>query len=149
MHPDLMILDYCVYTCIVKCTLYGVDFIDFSSSYCTYVCTSQVDVLQTESRKRLQSESDIKKSQEKMVEELHVREQKMLKQVRELKQDKQRLEDTIYRLKTEAMATNVSQQKLKEELEKERDALVRNPVVILRAMTVGVRLTVLLSVETY
>ena len=78
-----------------------------------------------------------------------MREQKMLEQVRELKQDKQRLEDTIYRLKTEAMATNVSQQKLKEELEKERDALVRNPVVILRAMTVRVRLTVLLSVETY
>lgn len=129
--------------------MYGADFIDFSSSYRTYICTSQVDVLQTESRKRLQSESDIKKNQEKMVEELHVREQKMLEQVRELKQDKQRLEDTIYRLKTEAMATNVSQQKLKEELEKERDALVRNPVVILRAMTVRVRLTVLLSVETY
>ena len=138
-----------IHSYIVKCTLYGADFIDFSSSYRTYICTSQVDVLQTESRKRLQSESDIKKNQEKMVEELHVREQKMLEQVRELKQDKQRLEDTIYRLKTEAMATNVSQQKLKEELEKERDALVRNPVVILRAMTVRVRLTVLLSVETY
>ena len=58
------------------------------------------------------------------MEELHVREQKMLEQVRELKQDKQRLEDTIYRLKTEAMATNVSQQKMKVALEKERDALV-------------------------
>jgi biotin operon repressor len=89
-----------------------------------YHTSSQVDVLQSESRKRLQSESDIKKSQEKMVEELHTREQKMLEQVRELKQDKQRLEDTIYRLKTEAMATNVSQQKIKQALEKEREALV-------------------------
>lgn len=63
------------------------------------------------------------------MEELHAREQKMLEQVRELKQDKQRLEDTIYRLKTEAMATNVSQQKMKEALEKEREALVRSRTV--------------------
>ena len=93
--------------------------------YLSMFFSFQIDILQTESRKRLESESDIKKSQEKIVEELHAREQKVLEQVRELKQDKQRLEDTIYRLKTEAMATNVSQQKMKEELEKEREALVR------------------------
>ena len=60
-----------------------------------------------------------------MVEELHTREQKTREQVRELKQDKQRLEDTIYRLKTEAMAINVSQQKVKEDLAKERETMVR------------------------
>ena len=49
----------------------------------------------------------------------------MLEQVRELRQDKQRLEDTIYRLKTEAMATNVSQQKLRDDLAKGREAMVR------------------------
>ena len=87
--------------------------------------TVQVEVLQNESRKRLQSESDTKKNQEKVVEELQTREQTMLEQVRELKQDKQRLEDTIYRLKTEAMATNVSQQNMKEDLAKEREATVR------------------------
>ena len=87
--------------------------------------SSQVDALQSESRKRIQSESDIKKSQEKVLEELQAKEQKMLEQVRELRQDKQRLEDTIYRLKTEAMATNVSQQKLKDDLAKEREAMVR------------------------
>ena len=58
------------------------------------------------------------------MEELHTREQKVREQVREMKQDKQRLEDTIYRLKTEAMATNVSQEKLKEELAKERESMV-------------------------
>ena len=84
-----------------------------------------MDALQRESRKRLQSESDIKKSQEKFVDELQTREQRMLELVRELKQDKQRLEDTIYRLKSEAMATNVSQQKLKEDLAKEREEMVR------------------------
>ena len=87
--------------------------------------SSQVDALQSESRKRIQSESDIKKSQEKVLEELQTKEQKMLEQVRELRQDNQRLEDTIYRLKTEAMATNVSQQKLKDNLAKEREAAVR------------------------
>lgn len=93
---------------------------------CTqHLHTVQVEVLQNESRKRLQSESDTKKNQEKVVEELQTREQTMLEQVRELKQDKQRLEDTIYRLKTEAMATNVSQQNMKEDLAKEREATVR------------------------
>ena len=52
----------------------------------------------------------------------------------EMKQDNQRLEDTIYRLKTEAMATNVSQQKLKEDLAKEREASVREDPYSLSAL---------------
>ena len=56
---------------------------------------------------------------------MQTREQRTLEQVRELKQEKQRLEDTIYRLKSEAMATSVSQQKLKEDLAKEREEMVR------------------------
>ena len=72
--------------------------------------------MQNETRKRMESESDSKKNQDKFVEELHAREQELLQQLSVLKTDKQRLEDTIYRLKTESMATSVTLKQLEEKL---------------------------------
>ena len=84
----------------------------------------QVDVLQRESRKRLESESDSRKNQDKFVEELRAREQDMLQQVSALKTDKQRLEDTIYRLKAEALTTTVTLKQLEENMMEEKTSRV-------------------------
>jgi len=77
-------------------------------------------LVQKESRKRLQSETDSKKHNDKLIEELLSREQSLQENVSALKSDKQRLEDTVYRLKSEAMSVGVSLKQLKEELEDER-----------------------------
>lgn len=81
----------------------------------------QVDVLQKESRKRLESESDSRKNQDKFVEELRAREQDLLQQVSAHKTDKQRLEDTIYRLKAEALTTSVTLKQLEENMVEEKN----------------------------
>lgn len=81
--------------------------------------------LQTESRKRLQSESDNKRHQEERVEELQAREQLLLQQLTESKTDKQRLEETIYRLKTEAAASEAALREVREQVEGERKMAVR------------------------
>lgn len=79
-----------------------------------------MEIMQKESRKRLESESDSKKNQDKFVEELHARELQLLQQVSTLKTDKQRLEDTIYRLKTESMASSVSLKQLEDKIDGEK-----------------------------
>ncbi len=80
----------------------------------------QLKVIQSESRKRLQSETDNKRQNDKLIEELQSREKSLLDQLSGLKSDKQRLEDTVYRLKSEAMSVDVSLNQIKEELEDER-----------------------------
>ncbi len=77
-------------------------------------------MIQSESRKRLQSETDSKRQNDKMIDELQSREKSLLDQLSGLKSDKQRLEDTVYRLKSEAMSVDVSLKQIKEELEDER-----------------------------
>ena len=77
-------------------------------------------MVQNESRKRLQSETDSKRHHDKFIEELQSREQSLLDQVSTLKSDKHRLEDTVYRLKSEAMSVGVSLKQIKEELEDEK-----------------------------
>ena len=79
-----------------------------------------MDAVQSESRKRIQSQSDIKKDQEKIMDDLRAREQNTLQQVSKLQSDKQRLEDTIYRLKTEAVTTKESLRELREQLHEEK-----------------------------
>lgn len=54
------------------------------------------------------------------MDELRAREQNTLQQVTKLQLDKQRLEDTIYRLKTEAVANKDSVREMKEQLEDEK-----------------------------
>ena len=85
----------------------------------------QVDVLQRESRKRLESESDSRKNQDKFMEELRSREQELMQQISQLKVDKQRLEDTIYRLKTESLTTSVTVKQLEENITQEKSMNVR------------------------
>lgn len=98
--------------------------IDFICSFCC-LCSPQVESLQKESRKRLESESDSKKNQDRFVEELHAREQELLQQLSSLKFDKQRLEDTIYRLKTESMTSSVTLKQLEDNIEGEKSLNVR------------------------
>lgn len=80
-----------------------------------------MDVLQKESRKRLESESDSRKNQDKFMEELRSREQELMQQISQLKVDKQRLEDTIYRLKTESLTTSVTVKQLEENITQEKN----------------------------
>ena len=51
-------------------------------------------------RRRQQSEADVKKQQDKALDEALNKEQVLKQQLAELGTDKQRLEDTIYRLKS-------------------------------------------------
>ena len=55
-----------------------------------------------------------------MVDDLIAREQDLLKLVSSLKTDKQRLEDTIYRLKTEGLANTVALKQLEEKVDGEK-----------------------------
>ena len=87
-------------------------------------CGPQLELLHRESRKRLESESDSKKNQDKLVDELHAREKELQHTICTLQTDKHRLEDTIYRIKTEAMANNVALKQMKEKLEQEKTASV-------------------------
>ena len=77
--------------------------------------------IQNESRLRLQSASDSKQQQDKLHETL----QTFRDMVAELKSDKLRLQETIYRLKSEAMSSSIATKELKEQLEEERRNLVR------------------------
>ncbi len=81
--------------------------------------------MQNESRKRLQSESDSKRHQDKLLEEAQAQEQLLLQQLAEAKADKQRLEETIFRLKSEAMALESTLREAKEQAEDERKTAVR------------------------
>lgn len=83
-----------------------------------------MEIMQKESRKRLESESDSRKNQDKFLEELHAREHELLLQVSALKTDKQRLEDTIYRLKTESMEKSVTVKQLEENIDVEKNTNV-------------------------
>ena len=83
-----------------------------------------MEIMQKESRKRLESESDSRKNQDRFVEELHAREKELLQQLSLLKNDKQRLEDTIYRLKTESMTSSVSLKQLQENFDREKNTNV-------------------------
>ena len=80
----------------------------------------QLKVVQNESRKRLQSETDSKRHNDKLIDELQSREASLLDQLSALKSDKQRLEDTVYRLKSESMSVDMSLKQLRDELEDEK-----------------------------
>ena len=86
--------------------------------------------MQSESRKRLQSETDSKRNNDKYIDDLQAREKTLLDQVTELKSGKQRLEDTVYRLKSEAMATTESIKELKEQLDEEKRKKVSENILI-------------------
>lgn len=80
--------------------------------------------MQKESKKILESENNSKKSRDKFVEELHAREDELLQELLAIKTEKQRLEDTIYRLKTESMSTSVTLKQLEQKLEEEKNVNV-------------------------
>ncbi len=80
----------------------------------------QLKVIQNESRKRLKSETDSKRHNDKLIDELQSREASLLDQLSALKSDKQRLEDTVYRLKSESMSVDMSLKQLRDELEDEK-----------------------------
>jgi chromosome segregation ATPase len=81
---------------------------------------TKLQALQSESRRRLQSETDSKRDTEKRLEELQTRERGLLAQVSETTAEKHRLEDTICRLKSEGMASATSLKEALEQLEKEK-----------------------------
>ena len=100
----------------------------------------QLELLHRESRKRLESESDSKKNQDKLVDELHAREKELQQTISALQGDKHRLEDTIYRIKAEAMANTVALKQMEEKVEQEKVASVsvKHMVVTLRVWGVYV-----------
>ncbi|KAL5456925.1 hypothetical protein EMCRGX_G034152 [Ephydatia muelleri] len=81
--------------------------------------------LQNEMRRRQQSETDVKRQQDKLLDESINREQALKQQLAELMTDKQRLEDTIYRLKTETMNKNTALKEIREQLEQEKQAVTQ------------------------
>ncbi|CAI8056927.1 Rho-associated protein kinase 2, partial [Geodia barretti] len=82
---------------------------------------TKLQALQVETRRRLQSVSDSKRDTEKRVEELQVRERELMEQVSSTTAEKHRLEDTICRLKSEAMASATSVSEAMELLEREKE----------------------------
>ena len=58
------------------------------------------------------------------------RERGLLAQVSETTAEKHRLEDTVYRLKSEGMASSASLKEALEQLEKEKSATVSDPHVM-------------------
>jgi len=58
------------------------------------------------------------------VDELHAREKELQQTISGLQGEKHRLEDTIYRIKAEAMANNVALKQMEEKVEQEKTASV-------------------------
>lgn len=96
-----------------------------------------MELMDRESRKRLQSESDSKKNQDKYVEELQVREEELQQQLSAMKTEKQRLEDTIYRLKKESMASTVMIKQMSKKAEDEKNANVSEVWLLMSLFTVS------------
>ncbi len=65
------------------------------------------------------------------MDELHAREKEMQHTISGLQTEKHRLEDTIYRIKTEAMTNTMRLKQMEEKLEQERNAGVSYTVVII------------------
>uniref|UniRef100_A0A1X7V8G1 non-specific serine/threonine protein kinase n=1 Tax=Amphimedon queenslandica TaxID=400682 RepID=A0A1X7V8G1_AMPQE len=76
--------------------------------------------LRQEKRLREREEAEAKKQQKELTDRLAGREQDIRAQLQELKNEKQKMEDTIYRLKSEGKAADASLKETLEELEQER-----------------------------